>query len=56
MRSSNCDDSVPTNTVVYHHIWRRLEIESEIEIVYSMYRVKPADVYGPSRLCHGGNL
>jgi hypothetical protein len=27
-----------------------------VEIVYNMYRVKPAAVSGPSQLCHAGNL
>jgi hypothetical protein len=28
----------------------------EIEIVCNMYRMKPVAVFGPSQLCHSGNL
>jgi hypothetical protein len=31
-------------------------IEIDIEMVYNMYRVKPASVYGPSHLCLARNL
>jgi hypothetical protein len=39
-----------------HLISYEIEIQIEIEIVYNLYRVKPVAVYGPSQLCHVGNL
>jgi hypothetical protein len=39
-----------------HDYYPFAEREIQIEIVYNIYRVKPALVYGPSQLCHAGSL